>query len=161
SVVTGPTPAKMNSSCTDPRELRTTATRAWWSRHPEQAAAFLLGIATALFIEWDLEHGVMTTRHSSPAKRLATTAPPAAPPRPPPPRPPRPAPRPPRRCGLATCRPGMPAPRLATRCVAAKPAPAARRNASPGPGYGCLAPADGRGGGAGLGAGPRLAGGRQ
>src|SRR5215831_2055070 len=29
SVVTGPTPAKVNSSCTDPRELRTTATRAW------------------------------------------------------------------------------------------------------------------------------------
>ena len=87
SVVTGPTPAKMNSSCTDPRELRTTATRAWWSRHPEQAAAFLLGIATALFIEWDLEHGVMTTRHWSPAKRLATTAPAATRDRHPPPPP--------------------------------------------------------------------------
>ena len=47
-------------------ELRAAATRAWWSGHPEQAAVFLLGIATALFIEWDLGHGVMATHHWSP-----------------------------------------------------------------------------------------------
>jgi hypothetical protein len=27
---------------------------------------FVLGIATALFIEWDLEHGVMTTHRWNP-----------------------------------------------------------------------------------------------
>jgi Pyridoxamine 5'-phosphate oxidase len=46
-------------------ELRGVA-RAWWSGHPEQAAVFVLGIATALFIEWDLEQGVMTTHQWNP-----------------------------------------------------------------------------------------------
>jgi hypothetical protein len=47
-------------------ELRATAMRAWWSGRPDQAAVFVLGIATALFIEWDLEHGVMTTHRWDP-----------------------------------------------------------------------------------------------
>jgi hypothetical protein len=55
-------------------ELRATATCAWWSGHPEQAAVFLLGLATALFIEWDLEHGVMTTTIGT-RETAATTAP--------------------------------------------------------------------------------------
>jgi hypothetical protein len=71
SVVTGPDTGegelKLHGSAApaDP-EARATATRAWWSGHPEQAAVFVLGIATALFIEWDLEHGVMTTHRWNP-----------------------------------------------------------------------------------------------
>ena len=105
-------------------EFRASATRAWWSEHPEQAAVFLLGIATALFIEWDLRHGVMTTHHWNPRNGHHRTR-----------RYPRSAPAARRagRCGLTTCRPGMSAPRVATRCGAARPRAAARRDASPDP----------------------------
>jgi Pyridoxamine 5'-phosphate oxidase len=71
SVVTGPDTGegelKLHGSAAPAGpELRATATRAWWSGHPGQAAVFVLGIAAALFIEWDLERGVMTTHHWSP-----------------------------------------------------------------------------------------------
>jgi hypothetical protein len=71
SVVTGPDTGegelKLHGSAAPAGpELRATATRAWWSSHPERAAVFVLGIAAALFIEWDLEHGVMTAHHWSP-----------------------------------------------------------------------------------------------
>lgn len=40
--------------------LRAAAANAWWSAQPpEQAAVFSLRIATALFVEWDIEHGLM------------------------------------------------------------------------------------------------------
>jgi len=65
-LVTGPTPAKVNSSCTDPRELRTAATRAWRSGHPEQAGRVLAGHRDGAVHRMDLEHGVMTTHHWSP-----------------------------------------------------------------------------------------------
>jgi predicted pyridoxine 5'-phosphate oxidase superfamily flavin-nucleotide-binding protein len=46
-------------------ELRAAA-RAWWSGHLEQAVVFTLRIAAALFIEWDLENGVMTSHRWTP-----------------------------------------------------------------------------------------------
>jgi Pyridoxamine 5'-phosphate oxidase len=47
--------------------LRAAATHAWWSRQPhEQAAVFSLRIATALFIEWDIERALMTVHRWSP-----------------------------------------------------------------------------------------------
>jgi phage I-like protein len=40
---------------------------AWWSTQPpEQAIVFSLAIATALFVEWDLEHGLMTVHRWTP-----------------------------------------------------------------------------------------------
>jgi hypothetical protein len=48
-------------------ELRATATCAWWSGHPETGGRVLAGPrGWSLFIEWDLEHGVMTTHHWNP-----------------------------------------------------------------------------------------------
>jgi Pyridoxamine 5'-phosphate oxidase len=47
--------------------LRAAAARAWWSGQPrEQAAVFSLRIATALFIEWDIERALMTVHRWSP-----------------------------------------------------------------------------------------------
>ena len=37
-----------------------TAAGEWWSAHPaERAVVFVLGIEQALFVEWDIGHGVM------------------------------------------------------------------------------------------------------
>ena len=48
------------------QDLRAAATTAWWAGQPaEQAVAFTLQIATALFIEWDTEHGLMTAHRWS------------------------------------------------------------------------------------------------
>jgi len=47
-------------------DLRTAATTAWWSGQPaEQAVVFTLRIATALFIEWDIQHALMTVHRWS------------------------------------------------------------------------------------------------
>jgi phage I-like protein len=47
--------------------LRGAAHDAWWSaRKPEQALVFALRIATALFVEWHLEHGLMTVHRWTP-----------------------------------------------------------------------------------------------
>jgi hypothetical protein len=49
-----------------PRQL-TAADRAWWSgQPPELAVVFTLGIATAIFVEWDLEGGMMTIHRWAP-----------------------------------------------------------------------------------------------
>lgn len=43
------------------RALRAGAGSAWWAAQPpEKAAVFVLGIEQALFVEWDIEHTVMT-----------------------------------------------------------------------------------------------------
>lgn len=48
------------------QDLRTAVTTAWWSGQPEeQAVVFTLRIATALFIEWDIEHALMTVHRWS------------------------------------------------------------------------------------------------
>jgi hypothetical protein len=47
--------------------LRDAVADAWWSTQPpEQAVVFSLRIATALFVEWDLEHGLMTVHRWTP-----------------------------------------------------------------------------------------------
>lgn len=47
--------------------LRAAATEAWWSVQPShKATVFALGIGQALFLEWDLQRGVMTTHRWSP-----------------------------------------------------------------------------------------------
>jgi len=49
------------------QELRGAAASAWWSEHPpRQAVVFWLRIATAMFVDWDLEHGVMTVHRWTP-----------------------------------------------------------------------------------------------
>jgi len=72
SVVTGPDSGegelKLHGSVVQAGpELSGAAARAWWSEHAaEQALVFVLRIAAALFIEWDLEHGLMTIHHWTP-----------------------------------------------------------------------------------------------
>lgn len=65
SVVTGPNSGegelKLYGAVRPAGPERRRATRAWWREHPDQAVVFTLRIATALFIEWDLGNGVMTT----------------------------------------------------------------------------------------------------
>lgn len=47
--------------------LRAAATHAWWSGPSgEQAVVFSLPIATALFVEWDIERALMTIHRWSP-----------------------------------------------------------------------------------------------
>jgi phage I-like protein len=72
SVVTGPDSGegefKLHGSAVqaDP-QLRAATARAWWSqRPPEQAVVFCLRIAAALFVEWDLERGLMTVHRWTP-----------------------------------------------------------------------------------------------
>jgi hypothetical protein len=72
SVVTGPDTGegelKLHGSAfpADPH-LLTAADRAWWSGQPsELAAVFTLFIAKAIFVEWDLEHGMMTIHRWAP-----------------------------------------------------------------------------------------------
>jgi Pyridoxamine 5'-phosphate oxidase len=49
-----------------PREL-TAADAAWWSgQPPDLAAVFTLRIATAIFVEWDLEQAMMTVHRWAP-----------------------------------------------------------------------------------------------
>jgi hypothetical protein len=47
--------------------LRAAARDAWWAaQRPEQAIVFALRITAALFVEWHLEHGLMTVHRWSP-----------------------------------------------------------------------------------------------
>ena len=72
STVTGPDSGegelKLHGSAVQASpDLRAAAAQAWWSGQPrEQAAVFALGIATALFIEWDIERALMTVHRWSP-----------------------------------------------------------------------------------------------
>ncbi len=55
-------------------DLRGAAAEAWWSaRPPEAAVLFSLRIATALFVEWDLEHALMTVHRWSPQRGYSHT----------------------------------------------------------------------------------------
>ena len=56
------------------QDLRAAATQAWWSRRPpEQAVVFALCIAGALFIEWDIDHALMTVHRWSPGGSYSHT----------------------------------------------------------------------------------------
>ena len=63
------------SAMAAPAGLRAAAAEAWWSgRPPEQAAVFSLHIATALFVEWDIGHGVMTVHRWAPREGYRSTS---------------------------------------------------------------------------------------
>jgi hypothetical protein len=48
------------------QDLRVAAPQAWWSSWPaEKATVYSLRIAQATFIEWDIEHALMTTHRWS------------------------------------------------------------------------------------------------
>jgi hypothetical protein len=54
--------------------LRAAAADAWWfAQPPEQAAVFSLRISTALFVEWDIEHGLMTVHRWAPRAGYSST----------------------------------------------------------------------------------------
>jgi len=54
--------------------LRAAAADAWWSVQPAaEASVFSLRIATALFVEWDIEHGLMTVHRWSPRDGYSST----------------------------------------------------------------------------------------
>ena len=47
--------------------LRAEAASAWWSAQPlEKASVFVLGVGRAVFVEWNLERGMMTVHRWSP-----------------------------------------------------------------------------------------------
>jgi hypothetical protein len=49
------------------QDIRAAATQGWWSgQSTERAVVFSLPIATALFIEWDIERALMTVHRWSP-----------------------------------------------------------------------------------------------
>ena len=79
SVVSGPDDGegelKLHGSAVNATlSLRAAAADAWWSgQPPEQAAVFSLRIATALFVEWDIEHGLMTVHRWSPRDGYSST----------------------------------------------------------------------------------------
>ncbi len=72
SIVTGPDSGEAElklhgSAVRAGRGLRGAPSQAWWSgQPPEQAVVFALRIATALFVEWDIEHCQMTVHRWSP-----------------------------------------------------------------------------------------------
>jgi Pyridoxamine 5'-phosphate oxidase len=56
-------------------DLTEAAADAWWSDQPPgRAVVFSLHIATALFVEWDLDHGLMTVRRWTPQHGYKTTS---------------------------------------------------------------------------------------
>jgi len=79
SVVSGPDNGEgelklHGSAVTAAPALRDAAAAAWWAAHPpEQAVVFSLRIAAALFVEWDLEHGLMTVHRWSPRDGYSIT----------------------------------------------------------------------------------------
>jgi hypothetical protein len=72
SIVSGPDTGEgelklHGSAVTAGRGLRDAVADAWWPGQPlEQAVVFSLRIATALFVEWDLDHGVMSVHRWTP-----------------------------------------------------------------------------------------------
>ena len=75
SAVTGPDSGegelKLYGSAVEAgRELRDAAAGAWWAAGPAgRAIVFSLRIGQAVFIEWDIEHGLMTVHRWSPVSR--------------------------------------------------------------------------------------------
>ena len=80
SVVTGPDTAEgelklYGAAVQASRDLRAAAADAWWlACAPEKAAVFTLHIEQAVFIEWDIEHGLMTAHRWSPATGYAVAS---------------------------------------------------------------------------------------
>ena len=80
SVVTGPDGGegelKLYGSAGEAgQDLRGEAAHAWWlTLAPEKAVVFTLHISQAVFIDWDIEHGLMTTHRWSPASGYAVAS---------------------------------------------------------------------------------------
>jgi len=72
SAVTGPDSGEgelklHGSAATASEDLRCATADAWWSAQtPDKAIVFSLHIEHAAFIEWDIEHGLMTIHRWSP-----------------------------------------------------------------------------------------------
>ena len=56
-------------------DLRAAAVGAWWLPwSPDKAAVFTLHISQAVFIDWDISHGLMTVHRWSPANGYTTAS---------------------------------------------------------------------------------------
>ena len=56
-------------------DLRATAADAWWlARAPDKAAVFILHIRQAIFVDWDINRGLMTVHRWSPASGYAVAS---------------------------------------------------------------------------------------
>ena len=82
SVVTGPDSGEGELKLHGPaaeaaQDLRGAAAHAWWlACPPDKAAIFTLPIGQAVFVEWDIQHGLMTVhRWSSPGGYTVTSRP--------------------------------------------------------------------------------------
>jgi Pyridoxamine 5'-phosphate oxidase len=79
SMVTGPDSGegelKLQGLAAEASPALRSAVGAWWSAQPpERAVVFILGIERALFVEWDIEHGVMTIHRWSPREGYSHSA---------------------------------------------------------------------------------------
>jgi hypothetical protein len=80
SVVTGPDTAEgelklYGAAAQASQDLRAAAADAWWlAWAPEKATVFTLNVAQAVFIDWDIDSGLMTTHRWSPATGYATAS---------------------------------------------------------------------------------------
>ena len=79
SVVTGPDNAEgelklYGSAAKAGQDLRAAAAHAWWlTWEPDKAVVFTLHIAQAVFVDWDLKRGLMTTHRWSPPTGYTVT----------------------------------------------------------------------------------------
>jgi hypothetical protein len=80
SVVTGPDSGEGELKLYGPaaeagQDLRTAAADAWWlACAPEKAVVFTLHIQQAVFVDWDIQRGLMTVHQWSPANSYAVAS---------------------------------------------------------------------------------------
>ena len=80
SVVTGPDTQegelKLYGSAVEAgQDLRASAAEAWWlTQAPEKAVVFALHVGQAVFIDWDIKHGLMAVHRWSPARGYAVAS---------------------------------------------------------------------------------------
>lgn len=80
SAVTGPDTGEGELKLTGPaaeagQDLRASAADAWWlTQAPEKTLVFALHITQAVFIDWDIKHGLMTVHRWSPASGYAVAS---------------------------------------------------------------------------------------
>jgi Pyridoxamine 5'-phosphate oxidase len=80
SVVTGPDSGEgelklYGSAAGTAQDLRGAAAQAWWlAWPPDKAVVFTLHIEQAAFVDWDIDHGLMTIHRWSPPSGYAVTS---------------------------------------------------------------------------------------
>ena len=80
SAITGPDTGEGELKLTGPaveagQDLRASAADAWWlAQAPEKAVVFALHIGQAVFIDWDINRGLMTVHRWSPASGYAVAS---------------------------------------------------------------------------------------